>query len=368
MELDPADLTPHPKNREIYGDALDQSFVDRVERRELDQPVKVTSSSHFTDEADYTVISGHRRVKAAKSLDRDVPAEEVGPYETPEEEIAALLGFNDYRSKTPVQEIREVEQWAEVYRESPKSEIESAVEQAVEHASFSKATYYNGLRIRKAAQEGVWGQSEEDLSNRAIDEANRQWDMLEAGETTIGGAYKEVMQVRENQNRSPDLPEARGQFYPHEMAEEEISLDEPVQAKFWVSASKLRQFLKKAGPETGLREDTDPPDEEPDLYLQVGNGQVRAVTSERAGLQSTHSVSGDWFDEIPATEEGPYGISVVNSDLERSLDILQGDLRVEMRGPIGSNQATHLVMTNGQFQLCLVAQSPEGTPLEKAME
>lgn len=186
---DPDELEPHPKNWEIYREEdVDPAFVERIEERGQEETVKITPESNFTD-ADWTIISGHRRVKAAQEIGQEVEVEVVGPYETKGEELDALLNYNDDRNETPAQEIRIVDEWREVYRESPDSEAGTAVEKACELVSFGKTTYYNGRKVRKKAEAGN-------------EVAQREWEKLERGEETIGGAYEEVVKAEERQERS----------------------------------------------------------------------------------------------------------------------------------------------------------------------
>lgn len=55
----PAELKKHPKNIEIYGDAVDKAFVEKC-RKGIKLPVMILP--------DGTILSGHRRVQAARIL------------------------------------------------------------------------------------------------------------------------------------------------------------------------------------------------------------------------------------------------------------------------------------------------------------
>lgn len=57
--MNPAKLKKHPKNLEIYGDVVDKAFVEKC-RKGIRLPVAVLP--------DGTVLSGHRRVQAAKII------------------------------------------------------------------------------------------------------------------------------------------------------------------------------------------------------------------------------------------------------------------------------------------------------------
>jgi len=93
-------LKPHPKNEEIYGEEDVSDLIAQIEAcGEIIDPLKIKE--------DGTIISGHRRWKAAKELGlTEVPCQIVS-YESPEEELVALVMFNHKRTKTNEQKARE---------------------------------------------------------------------------------------------------------------------------------------------------------------------------------------------------------------------------------------------------------------------
>ena len=94
FQLIPVDqLKPHPKNVLIYGQ--DEDVTDLKDQitayGKILDPLKVTEN--------YTIISGHRRWKAAKELGiPTVPCEYV-KFDSDEEELAALVLYNYKREK-----------------------------------------------------------------------------------------------------------------------------------------------------------------------------------------------------------------------------------------------------------------------------
>ncbi len=93
-------LKPHPRNVEIYGNEDVTDLIAQIEASgKIFNPIKIKE--------DYTIISGHRRWRAAKALDmQEVPCEYVS-FDSYEEELAALVMFNYQRQKTNEQKTRE---------------------------------------------------------------------------------------------------------------------------------------------------------------------------------------------------------------------------------------------------------------------
>lgn len=86
-------ITPHPLNDEIYGsDELDQDLVKSVRESGILIPLTV--------DAEYTIISGHQRHKAAKACGKTHVPVIVKSYENDAEKIKALLDNNIQRRKS----------------------------------------------------------------------------------------------------------------------------------------------------------------------------------------------------------------------------------------------------------------------------
>ena len=83
-------LKPHPQNELIYGQ--DEDISDLVAQikafGKIIEPLKIKE--------DYTIISGHRRWKAAQAeeLKYETVPFEIVSFATPEEELAALVLYN----------------------------------------------------------------------------------------------------------------------------------------------------------------------------------------------------------------------------------------------------------------------------------
>ncbi|MEW5857042.1 MAG: DNA (cytosine-5-)-methyltransferase [Cyanobacteriota bacterium] len=113
-QLDPRLLKPHPRNASLYGE--DEGVSDLVEligNSNWLNPLIITP--------DFTIISGHRRWKAALELGwLSIPVI-VREFKDARAELEALLLENAYREKTIEQKVREGALWKEIEQESAKS-------------------------------------------------------------------------------------------------------------------------------------------------------------------------------------------------------------------------------------------------------
>jgi ParB-like chromosome segregation protein Spo0J len=102
----PEGLIPHPINKELYGDVVDEEFIKSVATG-LVEPVVATS--------DLTIISGHRRVIAAASLEWDlIPTVIRADLTDPLDIEEALILANRQRDKTNEQKAREYKRLKEI--------------------------------------------------------------------------------------------------------------------------------------------------------------------------------------------------------------------------------------------------------------
>jgi hypothetical protein len=102
-------LNEHPLNQSIYGNEDPEQFNELVE--------KIRTSGWISPivycRRNYVILSGHRRVRAAKVLGRtEIEAEVYCGDE--ERELEILLAENAYREKTNTQKVREAEYYREI--------------------------------------------------------------------------------------------------------------------------------------------------------------------------------------------------------------------------------------------------------------
>ena len=96
----PRELKPHPLNIEIYGEEnVDADLVKSIKLKGILEPLVIKE--------DNTILSGHRRWKAAKSLKLDKLPCRIITFSDPLEEMEALIEFNRQRKKTVSQMMRE---------------------------------------------------------------------------------------------------------------------------------------------------------------------------------------------------------------------------------------------------------------------
>jgi ParB family chromosome partitioning protein len=198
------DLQAHEFNREIYNtDATD--LVDRIEEQGYEDTfgrVKIKS--------DGTILSGHRRWKAAQATGiNEVPVEVVDVDGELDERRLILLA-NEYRDKTPAEKIREGEAWEELEREKAKErkgertdltqnfaegDKGEAKEKAAEKVGASKETLRKGQKIKEKADEGD-------------QTAQREWEKLESGEQSIHGAHTNLKKSANQTDSEPEKEES----------------------------------------------------------------------------------------------------------------------------------------------------------------
>ena len=128
--LPPDKLQYHPKSIEIYGqpDPSDR-FVDDIGENGVEQPITVTGDSHFTDGV--AVISGNKRTEAADRTNQDLPIGAWKEYDTPEDEVAAVLRYNDYRDKSFSQRMGEADSIREIVEASAEGRMQNPMQDSL---------------------------------------------------------------------------------------------------------------------------------------------------------------------------------------------------------------------------------------------
>ena len=101
VEAPIASLTVHPLNADIYRDDADEELVASVREHGVTTPIEITAA--------YVVISGHRRLSAARQAGLETIPAFVRNYPTDEAAVTAMVRANLYRRKTKDQRDREIE-------------------------------------------------------------------------------------------------------------------------------------------------------------------------------------------------------------------------------------------------------------------
>jgi DNA modification methylase/ParB-like chromosome segregation protein Spo0J len=208
-----ANLEPHPKNDELYGDTteLPSTFVESVREKGVLEPLVITT--------DKQVISGHRRLSAAKKVGVESVPVRISEFETELAEREALIEFNRQREKTPGQVVNEFEEMLEIEKERAKERQEElgrnqgkapsgnvsqrgdegrARDKAADKidASVSGRTLEKGLEVKEKAKEGD-------------ETAQKEWEKLEQGETSFHKANRNVKKENNKKEREEKREEQK---------------------------------------------------------------------------------------------------------------------------------------------------------------
>lgn len=199
---DPRELDRHPVNEDIYCDEdLPSDFVDSIEQHGVREPAVITEGN--------TIISGHRRVEAARQVVKNQIDVRVESFDSDLEEREAVVHYNKQRSKTFSQKMREALELEEIERKRAKerqgtrtdladedsnvsqkfarSEIEgtgSTREKVANHIDVSGETYRQAKAVWEAAQDGV-------------SRFEREVKKIDNGDQSIYGAYNELQRWKE---------------------------------------------------------------------------------------------------------------------------------------------------------------------------
>jgi len=117
-QIAPHQLAPHPQNYQIYGNEDVGDLVELIRHSGWVKPIVCTSS--------YTIISGHRRWKAALELGLERLPIEVKDFPDEVAELEALLLENASRFKTIEQKVREAKAWQEVEEKKARQRMSDA--------------------------------------------------------------------------------------------------------------------------------------------------------------------------------------------------------------------------------------------------
>ena len=178
-------LSPHPKNREIYGTAVSDDFVERVKRFGILEPLIV--------KADGTIISGHRRWLAARKCGLDTVSARLAEFENELDEIEMLIICNDQREKTFSEMAAEMAELKRIESERARRRMGGECLHGVEnlpHLEEGKA------RDIIAAKYNISGKQVDKMlaiferAQQGDAEASELMKALDAGDISVHKAYK----------------------------------------------------------------------------------------------------------------------------------------------------------------------------------
>lgn len=193
---DPRELREHPLNATLYGDEPDADLIESVRSSGVVEPIMIL--------ADGTVVSGHRRRKAAILTGATGVPCRVADVD-PSDAVAVeelLLAANKYREKSNEQKAREFARWKAIEAEKAKRRQATSAPGApgtpvirVAHPDAGKARDKAGARVG-------WSGATGDRAERvieAIDAAEAAGDAARAGELrdtlnrdTVGAALRKA--------------------------------------------------------------------------------------------------------------------------------------------------------------------------------
>jgi ParB/RepB/Spo0J family partition protein len=199
LQRNTRDLTTHYINAKLYGNEdLPQSFINSIKEKGILVPLAVTEEG--------TIISGHRRWRAAKLLDMDIVPVVVVNYQNDLEEREAVIDFNRQREKLFSQRMAEAEELEAIERERAKERQEVGSNQYRVKETFPEATkgqtrdkvaekvgLGSGKTYEKAKQ--VW-----EKAQQGNEDAQKLVEQIDGGRTTIHSAYKKI------NHRRPETP------------------------------------------------------------------------------------------------------------------------------------------------------------------
>lgn len=191
-------LKYHPFSKNIYGDEeLPEGFIESIDNHGILVPLVVKK--------DGTIISGHRRWRAAKALKiRTVPVKIVD-YDNELEEREAIIEFNKQREKTFSQKMAEAEEVHLIEKEKAANRRLSVLMRGKRFFSkpWSDQQELGQTRDKVAKAVGIG-------SGRTYDKAYVVWEaakkgntkareyieQIDRGELTISGAYTRFKETK----------------------------------------------------------------------------------------------------------------------------------------------------------------------------
>jgi site-specific DNA-methyltransferase (adenine-specific) len=216
--ISPDKLRPHPRNEKVYGEdeELEDSFVQSVDQKGVLEPLVVNRN--------HKIISGHRRWTAARRTGTEEVPVRVVEFDDDLQEREALIEFNRQRDKTPGQIINEFDEMLQVEQERAKNrnsktagedpsretfhdtEKGRAKNKAAEkvNAEVSGRTLEKGKKVKDIAE----GNTEEETPEKVKETAEKEFEKLQKGETSISAAKREVKRTEKEENRQKEAEES----------------------------------------------------------------------------------------------------------------------------------------------------------------
>lgn len=223
FSISPKKLKEHSKNIEIYGkEGVDKALKESI--RDLGQlePIVI--------DQEYRIISGHRRWKALKELQKEEEQKKkenkeykeiealcfMKPFSLDVDEEEAIIEFNKHRKKNPLQIFRETELLEDIYTKRADERKKSKLKQNSVNSDLSYRSEEYGSTTEKQAK--VIGLSEGTLSNLKYigklyndkdKDAKYVMDEMKSDNLSIDAGYKllKLMEAAKDPNAKEDSPQ-----------------------------------------------------------------------------------------------------------------------------------------------------------------
>jgi 16S rRNA G966 N2-methylase RsmD len=202
------DLEPHPVNDSVYGDRMepDDGLLASIEEHGIMEPIVIDPQPGTGEnKKGATIVSGHRRVEAAKQLGLEQVPVRTDRSQTDLQRRERLIEFNRSREKTFSQNMREGEELERIERErarrrqGTRTDLVENPPQSDEEGQSDLTQDYGKTRDRVGEKAGIG-------SGRTYDKAKEVWEAAKAGDTvaqhevdrldrdeqSIHGAYQKV--------------------------------------------------------------------------------------------------------------------------------------------------------------------------------
>lgn len=120
-----------------------------------------------------------------------------------------------------------------------------------------------------------------------------------------------------------------------------------VQASLQASSEQLYMLFSKCSPYRTLEQNRSS-DLMPDLYLEVREDEVVAMTAEQPGvIESSHVFTEDYFTRVNLESDTPIGFVVPANAQRNRVNLLGDEVRITIQGPDDCRLGDRLVVTDG---------------------
>ena len=213
-----SDLRENPKSAEVYGADDIEDLLESIERKGVLEPLVI--------KPDGTILSGHRRFRAARQLVREgriqsdvVPCRVVNVGDETEEK-GLIIQFNRQRKKTFSQTMKEARALEAIERERARARQQSGLllgeqrklpsasgdasgpgrgktaEAVAREIGASRATYERERKVWDAAEQG------DPTAQQLVGKLNR-------GEVTVSEAYQRVRSEEKQREKRAEMDKVR---------------------------------------------------------------------------------------------------------------------------------------------------------------